>query len=1030
MKNRFCSVLFFLTLVVSSANAQTLEERVTSIINQMTLEEKILQLHKEGGFNTATNARLGIPGFNMADGPHGVRDGMATAFPVGISMAATWDPEMIYKVGKAMGREFKGKGYHQALGPCIDLTRDPRNGRSPESGGEDPYLDAQITSHLIKGIQDVGVIATAKHYNGVNKQENRLNNNDIISERNLMEHYGLNFRTAVQEGGVLSVMNAYNLINGEKCAENHHTLTDILRTYWGFPFYVVSDWGSIWSSEKAIKAGCNICMGSDDYENDLLNLVNTGAVSIDVINDAVKKVLRTKILTGLLDYYPPGNPGDVNSRENQQVSLDAARKSIVLLKNENNILPLNKNTITKIAIIGPSADVAQLDGSGSSYVTPFYSISPRQGLINKLGLDKVLYTKGCDINSSSTAGFQQALDIAFQSEYVVFVGGLDASQEGEGFDRVGASTVLPGNQQDLINQLAAVNDNLIVILESGGICSINNCIDNIPGLIYAFYPGQEGGTALADVLFGDVNPGGKLPVTMPKTDNQLPAWNSNFNDDFGCGYRWYDAVNRVPQFAFGYGLSYTQFQLSNLIVTPATCQAGEKITASVDVKNIGTREGEEVVQIYISAISHNFLMLVKQLKAFNRISLQPGETKTVSFDLTPESFYYYNEGVGSYKVDAGEYKIMAGNSSDNLTLTQTINLLSSETKPDLRITQIKQFPPYPLKNDKVVFLALIKNEGTAPSPAGAVHKVDFTINGATVSSSVEFDESIPVGAARLVCANANGSTGNWWTAPEVGDYTIEAVVDPENTINEWREDNNSFAKEFKVYNDPPHNIAQGMNVTVSSVEKPGTEGPKAVDGDHTTRWSSQFSDPQYIIVDLGEIKNFNRIDLYWETAYGKEYKIDISDDGQNWNAIFHITNGDGGIDRIETAASARYVRMYGIQRATEWGYSLYEFEIYDTLATGVNSEIPGVKTGFYLENNFPNPFNPSTTIRYQIPEDGMVTLKVFNILGSEVKTLVNEVKTKGRYEIVFDASQLASGLYIYEITSGSYKASKKMTVIK
>ncbi|MEO8398933.1 MAG: glycoside hydrolase family 3 C-terminal domain-containing protein [Ignavibacteriaceae bacterium] len=820
--------LFFITSFL--LHAQTLEERITSIITQMTLEEKILQLHHEGGFNTADNTRLGIPGFYMADGPHGVRDGNATSFPVGISMAATWDRDLIYNVGVAMGKEFKGKGKNQALGPCMDLCRDPRNGRSPESGGEDPYLISQITSELIKGIQDAGCIATAKHFNGVNKQNNRFNNNYTISERNLMEHYGLNFRNAVQQGGALSVMNAYNLINGLKCAENPQLLTDILRTYWGFPFYVVSDWNSIWSSEKAIKAGCNICMGSDNYQNDLLTLVQNNIVSEETLNGAVRTVLRTKILAGLLDYFPAGDPNDINSTDHQQLVLESARKSIILLKNENNLLPLNKDTITTIAVIGPNANVAQLDGSGSSYVTPFYSVSPKEGIENKIGVNKVLYAKGCDINSTNSSGYGEALNIASTSDVVIFFGGLDASQEGEGFDRVGGSTVLPGKQQELINLLSSVNSNLIVVLESGGICSINNSISKIKSLIYAFYPGQEGGNALADVIFGDYNPGGKLPVTMPKFDSQLPDWNFDFNDDYGCGYRWYDKQNITPEFAFGFGLSYTTFEYSNLIVTPISVLTGQKITVNVDVKNTGSREGEEVVQLYISDVQLNFDSLVKQLKNFKRISLMPGETKKISFELTSEDFYYFDDLLKSYSIEPGTFTIRVGGSSNNLILSGNVELLPSDPKPDLRITSIKSFPAYPLKGDKVVFLATIKNEGTGISPKGTVHEVQFKVNGLEVSKSIELTESILPGGMKLVCANSGNGGLNYWTAEDPGSYSIEAIVDPNNHIDEWIEDNNIFTKSFKVYNSPQVNLALNKPVVTSSIEGIGLEGANTVDG--------------------------------------------------------------------------------------------------------------------------------------------------------------------------------------------------------
>jgi beta-glucosidase len=391
----------------------------------------------------------------------------------------------------------------------------------------------------------------AKHYNCNHRENGRETNNITISQKLLMEQAGLQFRTAVQEGGALSVMNAYNLVNGLKSAHNPSLLTTILRTSWGFPFYVVSDWGAIWNAENAIEAGTDICMGSDHYQNNLPSLVSSGAVTMPVLDAAVRRVLRTKALAGLLDYLPPGNPSDLNSTEHQQLCLEAGRKSIVLLKNEENILPLNPDSITTVAVIGPNAPVAPIDGSGSSYVTPVYSVTPLQGVTRILGSARVRYAKGCDINSADTTQFAAALSAASGADAVLFFGGLDPSQEGEGFDRVGGSIDLPGKQQDLINRLASVNPKIIVSLFSGGICGIQRAIANIKGLIYGFYPGQEVGNAVAEVIFGAYNPGGKLPVTFPFNTSQLPAWNDNLNDDYGGGYRWFEAQSITPQFAFG-----------------------------------------------------------------------------------------------------------------------------------------------------------------------------------------------------------------------------------------------------------------------------------------------------------------------------------------------------------------------------------------------------------------------------------------------------------------------------------------------
>ena len=1013
------AIYIVLTVLVSTYSllmAQTVEDRITTILGQMTTDEKILQLHAEGGFNTADNTRLSIPGFIMSDGPHGVRDGLATSFPVGIGMASTWDVDLAQRVGRAMGEEFRGKGKHQALGPCLDLDRDPRNGRSPETGGEDPYLCAQITTSVVKGIQSTPCIATVKHYNANHRETNRTTNNIIASQRVLNEHNGLAFRTAVQQGGVFSVMNAYNLINGQKCAENSNLLTTILRTHWGFPYYVVSDWGSIWTSQNAITAGCDICMGSDNYKNDLPSLVTSGAVPMEVIDQAVRRVLRTKMLAGMLDYLPPGNPDDVNSKDHQELCLEAGRKALVLLKNQDNILPLNATTVNTIALIGPSADVAQIDGSGSAYVSPFYSVSPRQGIVAKIGSNKVFYSKGCDINSSDVSGFNAAVSLAQASDVVIYCGGLDPSQEGEGFDRVGGSIDLPGEQQDLINALSSANRNLIVVLFSGGICGIHRCVDNIKGLVYAFYPGQEGGNALADVLFGDYNLEGKLPVTMPKTDAQLPAWNDDFNDDDGGGYRWFDAMQYTPQFAFGYGLSYTTFSYSNLSISPASAAPGQPITVSVDVTNTGTRGGVEVAELYLSDTSGAVLMPVKQLKGFQRIALHAGQTGTVNFTLTADELYYFDEASSSYEVEPGDYVVRVGGSSDNLPLSKSFHITDGPYKPDLLITNVKMVPPYPLPGQQVVFLATVKNQGSAATVAGTPLKVSFSVNSKLTSWSDNFNGSIPAGGMALVCAN-NGAGGiNQWTAGSVGPYNIGATVDPDNAVDECVEKNNDATAWLNVYAPPPQNLALNKTVTVSSIEAAGLEGSNAVDGNMGTRWSSAFSDPQNIMVDLGALHHIDDVTIYWEAAYAKEYQLQISNGSFSWTTVYHETNGDGGIDKIPVGANAQVINLIGMQRATAWGYSIYELQVHGGDPTNIGPSGNGslVPSVYSLDNNFPNPFNPSTTIRYGIPTRSKVRVEVVNVLGQKVVELVNAEKEAGTYQAVW-SPEAPSGLYFLHL---------------
>lgn len=1030
--------LFIILLLINieKINSQTLDDRITKIISQMTLQEKIDQLHKDGTFNTADNTRLNIPGFIMSDGPHGVRDGMATAFPVGIAMAATWDPNLAKLVGKAMGEEFWAKGKNQALGPCMDINRDPRNGRSPESGGEDPYLDAQITTSVVEGIQMNPVIATIKHFDGVNRQSGRTNNNDIITQQLLMDEYGLNFRNAVQIGGSMCVMNAYNLINGEKCAENYNLLTSVLRNHWGFPYYVVSDWGSIWDAGRAINAGCNLEMGSDLYKNNLLNLVENGTVSQAVIDDAVRKVLRTKIIAGMLDYFPQGDPFLINDTDHQKLCLQAGKECMVLLKNQDDILPLIKDSIVSIGLVGPSANVAQIDGTGSSYVTPFYSVSPKEGIENLIGAGKVLYSKGCDINSTDTSGFAEAINIAKNSNVVIFFGGLDPSQEGEGLDRVGNSIDLPGKQQALINELASINKNIIVVLYSGGICGVHSFIDKIKGLIYAFYPGQEGGNAIAQILFGLYNPGSKLPVTMPQSTSQLPARDDDFTNDYGCGYRWFNKLGLKPEFAFGFGLSYTTFSYGNLQISPSSAPAGQIINVTADITNIGSVKGDEIAQLYLSFSVPGVEIPIKQLKGFKRISIDPGQTVTVSFQLNPDELYYFNESENSYDVETGTYTVRVGGSSDNLSLSGTFLITSYEPKPDLKIANIMTVPRYPLEGDSVIFLATVLNRGTGPSPPARIHDVTFSINGEPVSKSTSFTNSIPAGGMALVCGEQGVNGTNSWIAGKPGSYEIEASVNDDKLIQETIDTNNTLTKVLKVYNYPPADLALNKPVTVSSVEKAGLEGQYAVDGNLNTRWSSQFSDPQYIIIDLQSVQTFNEVLLNWEVAYAKEYEVHVSNDKSNWTTLAHITNGKGGTEKISVQASARYVRIYGIQRGTQYGYSLYEVGIYNNEISSVESQNSNyLPSDFWLSNNYPNPFNPTTTIEYKIPKASHVKLEIYNSIGELVTILINSFQNPGKYSIKWNGKDsrdnyVPSGVYFYRMTSAGLTLVKKMLLLK
>ncbi|HET7732214.1 MAG TPA: glycoside hydrolase family 3 C-terminal domain-containing protein, partial [Paludibacter sp.] len=696
---------------------------------------------------------------------------------------------------------------------------------------------------------------------------------------------------------------------------------------------VVSDWDAIWDSGKALKAGTDICMGSNKYANNLPGLVVSGAVTIADLDKAVKRILKTKILNGMLDYYPHGSAVAAKTADINATNLLAARKSVILLKNENKsdgkaILPLKKTGL-KVALIGPNAMGKNLNCFGSSETFPPYSISVREGIEAKIGAANVVYSLGCDINSASTTGFAAAKTAAASADVVIFAGGLDATQEGEGYstgtDRKDESIALPGKQQALIKELAAVNPNLVVVIQSGGVCSLNTCISGVKGLVYSFYAAQEAGTAIADVLFCDYNPGGKMPVSMPKQDSDLPLWAEDtfrrFTDNLDGGYRWFDEKNITPEFAFGSGLSYTTFSYSNLVL-PTSVVAGELFTVTVDVKNTGILNGEEVAQLYISSPSTAAVwMPKKQLRGFQRIALAAGETKTVTFQLTADDFYYWDGA--QYQTQTGNFIVKVGGASDKLTLSKTITLNAGEQKPDLKITQIYTMPRYPLKGQKVSFYALVKNQGNAATSTD--YNIDYKVNGVKVAASENVSTVIAPGQVQLIASKGEWSTSTIEKSELSGEIMLASGT-------EWSTVNNNFKRTFEIFDpqlDPSiSNLAYRKTVTTSSVF--GTNlASSMVDGDYTSRWESGRSDNETVTIDLSLIAELTNVSICWEAAYAKSYKIESSLDGLNWTLLKTVAAGNGGTESCTVnSVQARYVKISLLERlpinGVKYGFSIYE----------------------------------------------------------------------------------------------------------
>ncbi|MCV9387419.1 glycoside hydrolase family 3 C-terminal domain-containing protein [Reichenbachiella ulvae] len=769
------------------------------------MQEKIEQLY----YLTDGNERLNIPQFTGSDGPHGIGNGAKgySSFPVTIAMAATWDPNLITRVGRAISLEQAARTKDRIAGPTLDLLIDPRIGRAPETIGEDPFLGGRISEAFVKGQNTTSVFGSVKHYNLNTYEINRRTNNYLSDNRSLVEFWGYHWKRTVQQGGALSIMCAYNWVNGDKCAENSYLIKDLLRDQWGFNYYTMSDWGGFASTGKALESELDFCEGNDLYIKELPDGVREGKYDSTLVDRATRNILRTKILSGMMDGKPSIPKTVIDSKEHRALVYESGLKSLVLLKNSENLLPLNPEELKSVAVIGPNAGVLPLDGNSSSKVVPSYTIPVQDAMTKALGQDKVVYEKGCAINDADRSGFGSAIEAAKESEYVIFVGGLDSTVEGEGYfldkeadekgggtvtrpDRPYGSVLLPGLQNELIQEIAKVNSNIILVVISGGTCSVTPVIDRVKGLLYAFYPGQEGGRAITDVILGQYNPSGKLPATIPKDDAQIIPISPDFRNMVtkGVGYRWFDSQGLEPEFAFGSGLSYTTFEYSNISLDRDQVDKGENILVTFDMKNIGERAGEEVAQLYLSTgtISPSIEMPVKQLRAFEKVRLEAGESKNITFTLSPEELYIYDETKGAYEVPVGEYKVQIGGASDQLPLKASFQIVEADGKPDLSVANIRTMPTFPKPGDEVVFMVSLINNGTAPTQVGDAHHIRFYLDGDEIANYFSQSISIPAGGMHLACAQE--LDGINWIARE-GDFevTAEIVVD---RVGELNTDNN------------------------------------------------------------------------------------------------------------------------------------------------------------------------------------------------------------------------------------------------
>lgn len=796
------------------------EKRIASLLSAMTLEEKLDYI---GGINSMYIRgieRLNLPGIKMSDGPVGTRnDGRSTAYPAGILSAATWDNDLEKQMGMQIGRDSRARGIHILLAPGVNIARAPMCGRNFEYFGEDPYLSSRMAVGYIQGVQSQGVAATVKHFAANNQEWDRNNVSSDVDERTLQEIYFPAFKAAVQEAKVAAVMTSYNLVNGVHASESNHLINDVLKKSWDFNGFVMSDWSSVYNGVNAANAGLDLEMPSGRFMSkaNLLSAIKNGQVKQAVIDDKIQRILGVLFRYGFYDRTQLDNTIRKDNPEGAKVALNLARGGIVLLKNQDKILPLSVSKIKNIAVIGPNGNTF-MTGGGSSYTFPFHSVTTLQGIRNfaphinttyvaalpmqpdlveksvfytergsgKRGV-KITYFNNKDLHGEPQGNlmdsvirinngwhapgenkgfpydhcsirwtgvvrplkngryrftirtmdgvrfwfndepkidvwknqgvrtnevvmdlkageeypirletnsdmhsveaslswredkidFTEACQAAAAADVVILTLGFNESNERENTDR---TFELPPYQDSLIKAISKINRKTVVVLNSGGSVSLAGWLPDVKGLLFAWYPGQEGGTALAEILFGKVDPSGKLPVSIEKNWADNPTFNSYYDKDnhkrvtytegLFVGYRYYDSKNIKPLFPFGFGLSYTNFNYSGIVVKALP---DNRVVVSAKIKNTGKMGGAEIVQLYIKELKPPVIRPDKELKAFKKIFLRPGEARKISFVLKQDAFEYFDDKLNQWTFKHGIYQVLVGRSSADIQLFKNIS---------------------------------------------------------------------------------------------------------------------------------------------------------------------------------------------------------------------------------------------------------------------------------------------------------------------------------------------------------------------
>ena len=666
-----------------------MERDVKKLVSQMTLEEKASLCSGLDNWRTKPIERLGIPSIRMSDGPHGLRrepetpeekqlgpSVPSTCFPTAVTTASSWDRKLIKEMGKALATECQANGVDIILGPAINIKRSPLCGRNFEYLSEDPYLSTQMATAYIKGVQEEGVGTSLKHFAANNQEHRRMTIDEIIDERTLREIYLANFEGAVKDGKPWTVMCSYNSVNGDLASENKYLLRDVLKDDWGFEGFVVSDWGAVNDRVKGLIAGLDVEMPTSFGNRDklIVEAVRSGKLDEKILDETVERILS--IVFKAVDNRRPGLTYDKDAHH--KLARKIATESMVLLKNDDKILPLKKEG--KIAIIGAFAKQPRYQGGGSSHVNPT-KLDNAFEEIQKIvqGNAEILYEDGYKMDSEEIdqSLIQRAVEIAKNSNVAIVFAGLPEHYESEGYDRKHMS--LPEAHNLLIEEVAKVQPNVVVVLSNGSPVEIP-WVNSVKGILESYLGGQASGGAVADILFGIVNPSGKLAETFPKKLSDNPSYLNfpgegdrvEYREGIFVGYRYYDKKQMEPLFPFGHGLSYTTFEYSNMWVSRREMNDDETVEVRVRVKNTGNVKGKEIVQLYVRDCESTVNRPEKELKGFEKIELEPGEEKIVSFILDKRAFAYYNTELKDWHVESGEFEILVGKSSRDIVLREKV----------------------------------------------------------------------------------------------------------------------------------------------------------------------------------------------------------------------------------------------------------------------------------------------------------------------------------------------------------------------